>query len=242
VKNEPGIVVTEAGRREGKYFINGLRDPLARDPLTLLPEAKVDPAQVTGRWQPFQAMSPEFVLARAQSLLEPPATVKLTVEGNVLAAEGFASSQWITETRRVVRFVPGLSQLREDKLLGLDRIENPRLLFELDQTALAPGQEEQIGQLVADIQRLQALAQAMKKNVRLEITGHADGSGTEDRNRALSQGRAEAVVNELNARLPASANLTIVPVGSQEKLRDELTEADRAANRSVTFKIILTDA
>jgi OOP family OmpA-OmpF porin len=243
LKNEPGIVITETGKREGKYFVNGLRDPLARDPAALLPEARLDALDVVGRWQPFQAMSPEFVLARAAKLLEPPATVKLSVEeGGVLRAEGFASRQWITETRRVVRFVPGLSQFNEERLLDLDRIENPLLLFELDQTELAPGQEEKLRQLVADIERLQALAEAMRKNVRLEITGRADGTGTEERNDALSHGRAEAIANELNARLPSRKNLAIVHVGSKEKLRDEITEADRAANRSVNFKIILTDA
>ncbi|HEX8000817.1 MAG TPA: OmpA family protein [Pyrinomonadaceae bacterium] len=243
LKNEPGIVITETGKREGKYFVNGLRDPLARDPAALLPEARLDASDVVGRWQPFQAMSPEFVLARAAKLLEPPATVKLSVEeGGVLRAEGFASRQWITETRRVVRFIPGLSQFNEERLLDLDRIENPLLLFELDQTQLAPGQEEKLRQLVADIERLQALAEAMRKNVRLEITGRADGTGTEERNDALSHGRAEAIANELNARLPSRKNLAIVHVGSKEKLRDEITEADRAANRSVNFKIILTDA
>lgn len=242
LKNEPGIVVTETGKSGGKYFVNGLRDPLARDPATLLPEANVDQADVVSRWQPFQAMSSEFVLARAQKLLEPPATVKLNVEGTVLNAEGFASQQWIAETRRVVRFIPGLGQLGEDKLLDLDRIENPSLLFVLDQTQLAPGQEEKLNQLVSDIGRLQALALAMKKNVRLEITGHADGSGTAERNDELSHGRAEVIANELKNRLPSNTNLTIVHVGVKDKLRDEVTEADRAANRSVTFKIILTDA
>ena len=158
VKNEPGIVVTDAGRRQGKYFINGLRDPLARDPATLLPEAKVDPADVVSRWQPFQALSPEFVLARAQQLLEPPATVKLSLDDGALEAEGFASQQWVAETRRVVRFVPGISRFRDDKLLDLDRIEHPLLFFVLDQTELVPGQEEKFGQLLADIQRLQVLA------------------------------------------------------------------------------------
>lgn len=242
LRSEPGIVVTDAGRRQGKYFVNGLRDPLARDPAALMPEAKVDAADVVARWQSFQALSQEFVLARAQKLLDAPATVKLGVEGDVLQAEGFAPRGWITETRRVVRFIPGLNRFNEDKLLDSDRIENPLLLFELDQTQLAPGQEEKLKQLVADIERLQALTQAMKKNVRLEITGHADSSGTDERNNALSQGRAEFIANELNARLSSKTNLTIAPAGSKEKLRDEITEADRATNRSVTFKIILTDA
>jgi outer membrane protein OmpA-like peptidoglycan-associated protein len=242
LKSEPGVVVTEAGERDGKYYVAGLRDPLARDPQAFLTETKVDPAEVTSRWQPFQAMSPEFVEARARKLLEPPETVNLKVQDGVLEAEGFATLQWVTETRRAVRFIPGINRFREDKLLDLDRIVNPRLLFELDQTRLVPGQEDKFNQLTADIERLHALAQEMSKNVRLEITGHADGSGTEDRNRTLSQGRAEAVANELNARLPSRTNLTIVAAGSQEKLQDEITEADRAANRSVTFKIILTDA
>ena len=241
VKSEPGIIVTEVGEKQGKYFIEGLRDPLARDPQMFLQETKVDPSDVQSRWQPFQAMSPEFVLARARKLLDAPATVNLKFEDGVLEAEGFAELQWITELRRVVRFIPGVNQLRETRLLDVDRIVNPSLQFELDETRLAPGQEEKLNQLITDIERLGELAETMKKNVRLEITGHADGSGTEERNDALSRGRAEAIAAMLNARLPRRANLTIAPVGSKEKLRDELTEADRAANRSVTFKIILTD-
>jgi outer membrane protein OmpA-like peptidoglycan-associated protein len=242
VKNEPGVVVTDTGKQDGKYFIRGLRDPLARDPSVFLAETKVDPKDVVTRFEPFQAMGPEFILARARKLLEPPPTVNLKLTDGRLDAEGFATLQWITETRRSVRFVPGVTEFKEDNLLEVDRIVNPSLLFVLDQTELAPGQEEKFRQLVSDIERLQKLAESMHKSVRLEITGHADGSGTEERNAELSRGRAEAVANALNARLSSKTNLTIVPVASKERLRDEVTEADRAANRSVTFKIILSDA
>jgi OOP family OmpA-OmpF porin len=242
VKREPGVVVTDTGTRSGKYFIAGLRDPLAQDPNAFLAEAKVDPQTVVSRFEPFQAMSPEFVLARARKLLEPPQTVNLKFADGVLEMEGFASLQWITEMKRVVRFVPGVSQFKDANLLDVDRIINPSFLFVLDRTELAPGQEEKFKQLVADIERLQSLAESMKKNVRLEITGHADGSGSPERNAELSRGRAEAVASELNARLPSKSNLAIVPGVSKERLREEVTEADRAANRSVTFKIILTDA
>lgn len=242
VKLEPGVVVTDAGTRDGKYFIGGLRDPLARDPSDFLAEAKVDPKDVVSSFEPFQAMSPEFVAARARQLLGPPQTVNLKFSEGRLEVEGFATLQWITEMRRVARFVPGVTQLKDDNLFDVDRIVNPSLLFEVDKTELAPGQEEKFRQLAADIERLQQLAEAMKKNARLEITGRADGSGSEERNAELSRGRAEAIAAELNARLPSKSNLTIVPVASREKLREEVTEADRAANRSVTFKIILSDA
>ncbi|MGI9106341.1 MAG: OmpA family protein [Pyrinomonadaceae bacterium] len=241
LKSEPGIIVVEAGELQGKYFISGLRDPLARDPQLMLQEADIDPRETISRWQPFQAMNPEFLLARARQLLDAPATVQLKVLDNMLVAEGFATHQWVSETRRTVRFIPGLNQFRDDNLLDLDRIEKPTLLFELNQTQLIPGQEEKLQQLVADIKRLHELAHSMNKNVRLEITGHTDTSGTEARNGTLSQGRAETVASALNARLPFDAPLKIAYFGSKEKLRQEVTEIDRAANRSVTFKITFSD-
>ncbi len=242
VRSEPGVVVTETGSRGGKFFIVGLRDPLARDPAVFLPEAGVAADDVASRWEPFQAMSPEFVLARAARLIEPPDTVSLKLNDGVLEAEGFATRAWIEETRRAARFIPGVSRLKDDRLLDVDRILKPSLLFVVDETTLVPGQEEQLQQLMTDIERLQSLAVALKKNVRLEITGHADGSGTEERNEELRRGRAEAIVAELNKRLPPQPNLTVVAAGSKERLRDEVTESDRAANRCVTFKIILSSA
>ena len=38
LRAEPGIVVTDTGKRDGKHFVSGLRDPLARDPATMIQE------------------------------------------------------------------------------------------------------------------------------------------------------------------------------------------------------------
>ncbi len=242
LRNEPGIIVAETGKRDGKYFLSGLRDSLARDPQLVLRDSRIDPRTVVSHWEPFQALTPEFVLARARNLLTPPATVRLSLKDGVLEAEGFASHQWVTETRRSARFVPGLAGLRDDRLLDLNRIEDPLLMFVFDRSDLVPGQTERFNLLAADIQRLQAQAEALQKNMRLEISGHTDGSGTEARNTTLSQERAQAVASELEARLPKWTNLTIKAVGSKERIREEITEADRATNRSVTFRVIATEA
>lgn len=244
LKREPGIVVTETRRPLlfGKYFVSGLRDPLARDPEALLGAAHVAAAQVVSRWEPYQALRPEFALARANRLLAPPPTVNLTFENGVLTATGFAPRQWIEETRRAIRFVPGVERFRSEELLDLERFERPLLKFELDEARLVSGQEEQLTQLAADVERMLAVARATHKRVRLEITGHTDRSGTEARNTTLSRERAETIAAALSARLPAADDLTLVPIGTKEKLREELTEEDRAVNRSVTFKAVLLDA
>ena len=114
-------------------------------------------------------------------------------------------------------------------------------MFELDRAELVRGQEEKLSLLVADIGRLQTQALALQKNVLLEISGHTDGSGTEARNSTLSQERAKTIADALQKRLPTWTNVSVRAVGSKERLREEVTDTDRATNRSVTFKVIATD-
>lgn len=239
LKSEPGIVITDSGKEGGKYFINGLRDPLSRDPAAFARSTGFEAGSIVERWQPFQALSPDFVLARANKSLAPPNTVNLKFNDGILEAEGFASHSWLTETRRTARVLPGISEFRDDKLFDLERIESPLLMFEFDQTQFRPDQQDKVKQLITDIQRLQQLAG--NKKVTLLITGRTDGSGTESRNSTLSQGRADAMATLLKANLPAANNLVITTVGSKEKLREEITETDRATNRNVTIKVIVQD-
>ena len=241
LRNEPGIVVSESGTRAGKRFLSGLRDPLARDPNLLMHDFQINPNDIVSHWEPFQSLTPDFALSRARSLLSPPATVKLSVKDGALEAEGFATHEWVTETRRAARFLPGLAGIHDEKLLDLNRIQDPLLMFQLDRSDLVPGQEEKFNLLVADIERLQAIAMGLKKNVRLEISGHADGTGTEARNAALREERARTIASALESRLPKWPNLTIHAVGSSERLKEEVTDADRATNRSVTFRVVATD-
>src|SRR5206468_10190002 len=95
LRAEPGIVVVSTGKQGGKYFVAGLRDPLAADPFALQQEAQLDPARVTSQWELFQALHPQFILARAKAVLEPPETVTLRIENGILFASGAAPHQWI---------------------------------------------------------------------------------------------------------------------------------------------------
>src|SRR5262249_36310632 len=157
-------------------------------PATMIQGSGLDAKDVVLRWQAFQALTPDFVLARANKSLEPPSTVQLRLTDGTLAAEGFASHRWVLETRRVARLLPGVNQLQDDKLFDLERIENPMLMFDLDQPQIRSDQEEKLRQLIGEIEHLHQLAG--QKKVTLEITGHTDSSGTEARNTNLSQGRA----------------------------------------------------
>jgi hypothetical protein len=99
LRTQPGIVITELGRDDGKFQVAGLRDPPSVDPMLLLREARIDPARVTARWQTYQSLHPEFVMKRLQASLDPPTSVTLAVEGDHIVAQGSAPSPWIERAR-----------------------------------------------------------------------------------------------------------------------------------------------
>jgi OOP family OmpA-OmpF porin len=72
LNTQPGIVVITAEKRYGKYFLYGLRDPLAVEPTVLMKQANINPEKVISRWKPYLALDSDCILARARLLLQPP--------------------------------------------------------------------------------------------------------------------------------------------------------------------------
>jgi hypothetical protein len=114
LKTQPGLFVIAADKQGGIYRITGLRDPLAIDPVVLFRDSNLDSSSVLSRWELYQSSDPAFVLARAQDLLQPPPTVTLRVENGTLFAKGSATRSWITEARKLVRLLPGITHFQED--------------------------------------------------------------------------------------------------------------------------------
>ncbi len=79
------------------------------------------------------------------------------------------------------------------------------------------------------------------KNFIIEITGYADSSGSVDRNRALSQRRADAVVRYLaeQHRIPLRRMVTPFGYGEAQPIADDTTREGRAQNRRVEVKVLV---
>jgi outer membrane protein OmpA-like peptidoglycan-associated protein len=106
LRAQPGIVITEAGKRDGKFVVSGLRDPLAADPQAVLREAGVNPAWVVESWIPYQGLDPQSVLKRLDATLEPPPSVTLAIEGNRIVAQGSAPRAWLDRAHAVAEALP----------------------------------------------------------------------------------------------------------------------------------------
>lgn len=251
LNSEPGIVVTKTEKREGKFFVFGLRDPLAKDPIAMLKEANISPQEVTSQWQSFVSLDSEFVETRAKKLLKPPATVFIKIDKNgILYARGSSPIQWIIEARKIVRYIPGVSQFNEDKLVAAElskletskkQIERQILLFEAGKAILKNGQEQTIQNLIKEINKLTDYAASLNKDVRLQIIGHTHKIIGDQEKTLLSQTRASVILSNLRAKGIKTNTLSVIGVGSSQPLRKGLTEQAQKMNRSVTFKVIVTD-
>jgi outer membrane protein OmpA-like peptidoglycan-associated protein len=92
------------------------------------------------------------------------------------------------------------------------------------------------------VTQLVDVAQEAQQQVQLQVVGHTDRTGSVEENLKLAQGRAEYVLVALRARGLADINMTIVRAGWRQTGQGEMTEEDRASNRRVSLRVILTDS
>jgi OOP family OmpA-OmpF porin len=248
LRSEPGIVVTDSKWGFRRSSISGMRDPLAADPEAILrKETRVSPASVYGHWERFQSLRDDFTLPRAKALLAPPESVSLKMENGVLVATGQASNQWIADARRLAQALPGIAGFKGNDLVNSEleaaekSVEAHTLRFENGTTQISPGQAPLLQQISSDIIKLIASAEASGKFARVQLIGHSSAEGTEDTNFKLSQDRAEKVLSLLGERGVSPASLGAVGVGSNQPVSAESSPDDRKLNRSVSFKVSLTD-
>ncbi len=87
---------------------------------------------------------------------------------------------------------------------------------------------------------MDAIAELLQKcgDLRLEIQGHTDSQGREEMNLALSQARAQSVLNELQARRVLTSSFTAKGYGETQPIAENDTEEGREANRRIEFRLI----
>lgn len=76
------------------------------------------------------------------------------------------------------------------------------------------------------------------EELKMEIGGHTDSQGREEMNQALSQRRAQAVLNALRERQILTASFTAMGYGETQPIADNDTAEGREANRRIEIKLI----
>jgi len=172
--DESGIVITYYSHHGDKRMIQGLRDPLSRDPYKLLAAANLPPEQLELSLQPYQSLASPFVLKRALTILQPPQNIILSLQGNTLVLNGSATQTWLDETKKIAPLIAGISQVDTSQLTP-----EPTLMERI-QALLQPTSDVQFSlhqhTLTVSGKATQAWAEHAKKNIQniKEITQYQD--------------------------------------------------------------------
>jgi outer membrane protein OmpA-like peptidoglycan-associated protein len=231
LRQQPGIVVTSFHRSQGRYQIEGLRDPLAADPSALLAQRQLDPRDAEFHWSAFYALDDSLVLKRAVTLLQPPAGVTLAVTNGVLHAAGNCTYAWERALRERAPLIAGVGQVDDSQLNSLG---STIILFDLAHAEINPRQAENMAEAAREIQKLLQT----NSGVTFDLVGHADSTGLEDSNVLLSQDRANNAMRALVQLGVPAKSLRADGVGVTAPLRPETDELNRQYNRSVTFRVV----
>lgn len=247
LQDQPGIVVTGSERRDGKWLVSGLRDPLATPPEALLAQTKLDPSRIAGRWEPYQALHPAIILKRLQATLNPPPTVTLTQEAGGVRATGTATPYWTDKARAFLLTLPAgapkvdlsaLQDVQDPEYVRLhDAIQARLIHFENNVARPAPNQEAMLDAVAAEVRELIQVSRTFGFPVKVTIVGHADATGKENSNLALSLGRAEVVRSMLRTRGVDPTFLAVRGAGPLEPLKPGASEDELSMNRRVSFVV-----
>ena len=140
----------------------------------------------------------------------------------------------VGEVSKMARAEAGRAHERISSLDDYSVQDSANVYFRVNSAIISP----------QDRQALDELAQkAMNtRGYVIEITGHADATGNAQRNRALSQQRADAVVRYLqeNHDIPLRRMITPFGYGQLRPAADNSTPEGRRQNRRVEVKILVS--
>jgi len=248
LKAEPGLVVTAAYPDGGRYRIEGLRDPLARDPIQVLQDQGLSSDRINFKWSAYYALEPALTLRRAQQILALPNSVRLSLEGTRLAASGTAPPDWIAQSRVTARLIPGVDAYDDSRLAHQTledwarRLSTERLLFLPGVSSLSPDQEPAIRRLSEQLDRLNELAQLAGKRVTVEIIGQTDVVGRLTRNRTLSALRAQTVLKSLRPEALPMITFHATGIGPGSESGQGTAAEAEPNDRRVSFHITVHPA
>jgi outer membrane protein OmpA-like peptidoglycan-associated protein len=248
LESQRGILLTSAEKVDGRYYLAGFRDPLAGDIDDIISHCGLAPERIQSRWQPFFALDPATVLKRAALILQPPASVQLTLANGALRVRGIASHKWIKRFRDQFGAIPGIQGYDDAGLIdremselrsAIAALERQKIYFALGRVHLDENQGSAIFAARKALEKIQYLYKSMNITVRIVVLGQTDPSGPWASNLDLSRKRAQAVMSWLIQHHIDPTNMHGVGSAARSTTVESATTKDSRLYRSVTFKAFI---
>lgn len=236
--HEPGIVVEHVTSAAGQPHVTGFRDPLARQAEDVLDQHGLTGVSLS--LVPFVSLDPQIVQRRAAHVLEVPEGVTLAMHDGRLVISGVAERRWIERAEVIARAIPGVDRVELAAVRPRESVDVARATaedlaqakvpsFAVGGARLAEELRRALAHVAETARRALAAAAEARTGACLDVVGHADATGDDDRNRALSLERAARAADELRA-------LGVDPAALRVTGAERTTTVGSEA-RTVTFRL-----
>ena len=213
-------VVQETPTAKSVYLAGKVKDSETGDPVM----AKLDVLDITSG-QVLMTTASSDVDGSYRVMLPEKKSYKIDIRATGFLPDIKRIDIPLTWPNEVYNFSFDMIKVKVGKKVVLNNI-----LFETGKTVLTAGSYSEIDKLY----------NIMKENgqMKIEISGHTDKTGSEPINLKLSADRAKAVKDLLVKKGIEDARMTYKGFGSSQPIGDNATAPGRAKNRRVEFKIL----
>ncbi|MGB5353554.1 MAG: OmpA family protein [Woeseia sp.] len=239
----PGIYVAQIEEDDGRYILQGLRDPLAEDLPAIAERAGLLPDQLRSELRPYRSLDADIVLRRIRKLLEPEAGINIALIDGAIVVSGTASPRWVAGARQQAATLDlgwpvtfeNIQFAGWQPLVERASALDGATFYFANNAELASESVARLATFGENLRQLAADAHDVGATLQVQITGHTDGIGSRSFNDRLANDRAAVVFDALrNAGVEPSllATGTSIP-------RSTDADADPQQRRSIV-KITLT--
>ncbi len=250
--DQPGIILTNVIKHsDAPWDILAFKDKLARSPEEILKENGFLPDLLNFKTVPFVSHDRSIILRRVKEALAPPEDVQMELqEDGTLILTGNASLPWIVRSRNMAVSIPGVKSvdvsglhdpLLKDVLALVEKINSTSIEFPLGKDTPVGKNRVQFEKVIADIVKLDKIAQKSNLAVALTVYGHTDSSGSKRRNYELSQARSKTVAAFLYAK-GSKIPVTLYGMGAKFQKSDEKSHKSAQTSRRIELRVSLSQA
>ncbi|NHB59140.1 OmpA family protein [Acinetobacter sp. 194] len=197
----------------------------------VIDKIQVRPVSAPNGWSDSvtKLITPDLKKVRQGQLKVRGTQVDLT--GKVLTQEDIqpTSNLFQALVQQPYRFASQLSINHAEQAIIDNALRNRIIEFESGSAVLLPAGIQILDEMVIALNKVQG------KNVK--IIGHTDSQGNPDKNKTLSQQRADAVKQYLIAKNIAATRLSTEGFGADKPVADNATPEGRKKNRRIEFEV-----
>jgi outer membrane protein OmpA-like peptidoglycan-associated protein len=211
LEQEPGITLLKTKRGWSSSRIEGLRDPLAKSPRSILENYDVGAEKISLQFEPYWSLAPKLLEDHAQRTLAPPPGVKLTYDPETLTLSltGKASEQWIATAKQLAQTQPRINSvetqqletLEIEKLLKLKgEVESITFNFQEGSSEFNATEKLKFEKLAQTLATMIQLSKQIQQPITIHIRGQSSPTGQFEDNARLSQSRADLIMRRLTQK------------------------------------------